>query len=184
MPNQEVKSVCGEDSILKCKPGVQYRAVKWYKLGEEPSNKCLLAAPVGEQNQERQIVLRVTGCLESTDQSEERDTILVLSIVGLVAALLIFTIRYVILRNMFLQRSKKYRQEPLLDAPLEKKDLMLIYTPNWSGQASIKHTAKQQYSQARAAVLQQRLPVCSIHTPEMLKEKSLVKGPHDLSPKI
>ncbi|XP_045075088.1 CD83 antigen-like [Coregonus clupeaformis] len=193
MPNQEVKSVCGEDSILKCKaickPGVQYRAVKWYKLGEEPSNKvsgllmkmlsspnsttqwyaglerevelladnyfdiflpnvtavdsgrykCLLAAPVGEQNQEGQIVLRVTGCLESTDQSEERDTILVLSIVGLVAALLIFTIRYVILRNMFLQRSKKYRQEPLLDAPLEKKDLMLIYTPNWSGQASIKH---------------------------------------------
>ncbi|CAB1334304.1 unnamed protein product, partial [Coregonus sp. 'balchen'] len=236
---EEVKSVCGEDSILKCKaickPGVQYRAVKWYKLGEEPSNKesgllmkrlspnsttqwyaglerevelladdsfdivlpnvtavdsgrykCLLAAPVGEQNQEGQIVLRVTGCLESTDQSEERDTILVLSIVGLVAALLIFTISYVILRNMLLQRSKKYPQEPLLDAPLEKKDLMLIYTlgPNWSGQASIKHTAKQQYSQARAAVLQQRLPVCSIHTPEMLKEQGLVKGPHDLSPKI
>ncbi|XP_071253433.1 CD83 antigen-like [Salvelinus alpinus] len=194
MLTQEVKSVCGEDSILKCKaickPGVQYRAVRWYKLGEEPSNKesgllmkrlspnsttlwyaglerevelladdsfdillpnvtavdsgrykCLLAAPVGEQNQEGQVHLRVTGCLESTDQSEERDTILVLSIVGIVAALLIFTISYVILRNMLLQRSKKYPQEPLLDAPLEKKDLMLIYTPgpNWSRQGSIKH---------------------------------------------
>nr|XP_046156444.1 CD83 antigen-like isoform X3 [Oncorhynchus gorbuscha] len=191
-PTEEVKSVCGEDSILKCKaickPGVQYRAVRWYK----PSNnketgllmkrlsspksttqwyagleremelladdsfdiflpnvtavdsgmyKCLLAAPVGEQNQEGQVHLRVTGCLESTDQSEERDTILVLSIVGIVAALLIFTISYVILRNMLLQRSKKYPQEPLLDAPLEKKDLMLIYTlgPNWSRQGSIKH---------------------------------------------
>ncbi|XP_035601946.2 CD83 antigen-like [Oncorhynchus keta] len=194
-PTHEVKSICGEDSILKCKaickPGVQYRAVRWYKLGEEPSNKesgllmkrlsspksttqwytglerevelladdsfdiflpnvtavdsgrykCLLAAPVGEQNQEGQVHLRVTGCLESTDQSEERDTILVLSIVGIVAALLIFTISYVILRNMLLQRSKKYPQEPLLDAPLEKKDLMLIYTlgPNWSRQGSIKH---------------------------------------------
>ncbi|XP_029592688.1 CD83 antigen [Salmo trutta] len=192
-PTQEVKSVCGEDSILKCKairkPGVQYRAVRWYKLGEEPYNKesgllmkrlpnsitqwyaglerqvelladnsfdislpnvtavdsgrykCLLAAPVGEQNQQGQVHLRVTGCLESTYQSEEMDTILVLSIVGIVAALLIFTISYVILRNMLLQRSKKYPQEPLLDAPLEKKDLMLIYTlgPNWSGQGSIKH---------------------------------------------
>ncbi|CAB1334302.1 unnamed protein product [Coregonus sp. 'balchen'] len=223
-PTREVKSVCGEDSILKCKvickPGVQYRAVKWYKrlspnsttqwyaglerevelLADDSFDiflpnvtavdsgryKCLLAAPVGEQNQEGQVHLRVTGCLESTDQSEERDTILVLSIVGLVAALLIFTISYVILRNMLLQRSKKYPQEPLLDAHLEKKDLMLIYTlgPNWSGQASIKHTAKQQYSQAWAAVLQQRLLVCSIHTPEMLKKQGLVKGPHDLSPKI
>nr|XP_029480245.1 CD83 antigen-like isoform X2 [Oncorhynchus nerka] len=162
-PTQEVKSVCGEDSILKCKairkPGVQYRAVRWYKLGEKPYNKeagllmkrlspnsttlrftgleremelladdsfdiflpnvtavdsgrykCLLAAPVGEQNQEGQVHLRVTGCLESTDQSEEMDTILVLSIVGIVAALLIFTISYVILRNMLLQRSKKYPQ--------------------------------------------------------------------------
>uniref|UniRef100_A0A8C7NUW8 Ig-like domain-containing protein n=1 Tax=Oncorhynchus mykiss TaxID=8022 RepID=A0A8C7NUW8_ONCMY len=200
---EEVKSVCGEDSILKCKaickPGVQYRAVRWYKLNEEPSNKvsgllmkrlspnsttqwyagleckvelladdsfdiflpnvtavdsgrykCLLAAPVGEQNQEGQVHLSVTGeCVLfsfdaqrfSTDQSEERDTILVLSIVGIVAALLIFTISYVILRNMLLQRSKKYPQEPLLDAPLEKKDLMLIYTlgPNWSRQGSIKH---------------------------------------------
>ncbi|KAK6290817.1 hypothetical protein J4Q44_G00387860 [Coregonus suidteri] len=98
-------------------------------------NTCRRTEPGGAD------VLRVTGCLESTDQSEERDTILVLSIVGLVAALLIFTISYVILRNMLLQRSKKYPQEPLLDAPLEKKDLMLIYTlgPNWSGQASIKH---------------------------------------------
>ncbi|XP_014056366.1 CD83 antigen isoform X2 [Salmo salar] len=180
-PTEEVKSVCGEDSILKCKAickrGVQYRAVRWYKLGEEPSDKesgllmkrlspksttlwyaglerevelladdsfdillpnvtavdsgrykCLLAAPVGEQNQEGQVHLRVTGCLESTDQSEERDTILVLSIVGLVAALLIFTISYVILRNMLLQRSKKYPQEPLLDAPLEKKDVKRLST--------------------------------------------------------
>uniref|UniRef100_A0A673XDK6 CD83 antigen-like n=1 Tax=Salmo trutta TaxID=8032 RepID=A0A673XDK6_SALTR len=195
MPTQEVKSICGEDSILKCKaickPGVQYRAVRWYKLGEEPYNKesgllmkrlspnsttlwyaglerkvelladnsfdillpnvtavdsgrykCLLAAPVGKQNQEGQVHLRVTGCLDnkSTDQSES-NTILVLSIVGLVAALLIFTISYVTIMNMLLQRSKKNPQEPLLDAPFEKKDFMLIYTlgPNWSGQASIKH---------------------------------------------
>nr|XP_046157405.1 CD83 antigen-like [Oncorhynchus gorbuscha] len=136
-PTEEVKSVCGEDSILKCKaickPGFQYRAVRYYQLGEEPSNKesgllmkrlspnstaqwysglerkvelladnyfdiflpnvtavdsskykCLLAAPVGEQNQEGQVHLRVTGCLynKSTDQSEN-NTILVLSIVDL-----------------------------------------------------------------------------------------------------
>ncbi|XP_070976091.1 nectin-1-like [Oncorhynchus clarkii lewisi] len=57
--------------------------------------KCLLAAPVGEQNQEGQVHLSVLfslcacfGCLynKSTDQSES-NTILVLSIVGLVAAL-------------------------------------------------------------------------------------------------
>ncbi|XP_014056375.1 CD83 antigen [Salmo salar] len=189
------RSICGEDSVLRCKanslPGVKYRSVRWYKLGEEPYNKesgllmkrlspnsttlwyaglerkvelladdsfdillpnvtavdsgrykCLLAAPVGEQNQEGQVHLRVTGCVDnkSTDQSES-NTILVLSIVGLVAALLIFTISYVTVMNMLLQRSKKNPQEPLLDAPFEKKDFMLIYTlgPNWSGQASIKH---------------------------------------------
>ncbi|CAB1334301.1 unnamed protein product [Coregonus sp. 'balchen'] len=105
--------------------------------------KCLLAAPVGEQNQEGQIVLSDRCCLDnkSIDQSEESKTILVLCIVGLVAALLIFTISYLTLMNMLLQRSKKNPQEQLLDAHLEKKDLMLIYTlwPNWSGQASIKH---------------------------------------------
>ncbi|CDQ87631.1 unnamed protein product [Oncorhynchus mykiss] len=96
---------------------------------------------VGEQNQEGQVHLRVTGCLDnkSTDQSEESNTILVLSIVGLMAALL--TISYVTVTNMLIQRRKKNPQEQLLDAPFEKKDLMLIYTlgPNWSGQASIKH---------------------------------------------
>ncbi|XP_055783896.1 uncharacterized protein LOC129858597 [Salvelinus fontinalis] len=104
--------------------------------------KCLLAAPVGEQNQQGQVHLRVTGCLynKSTDQSES-NTILVLSIVGLVAALLIFTISYVTVMNMLPPRIKKNPQEQLLDAPFEKKDFMLIYTlgPNWSGQASKKH---------------------------------------------
>uniref|UniRef100_A0A4W5LD93 Uncharacterized protein n=1 Tax=Hucho hucho TaxID=62062 RepID=A0A4W5LD93_9TELE len=105
------------------------------------SGRCLLAAPVGEQNQEGQVHLRVTGCLDnkSTDQSEESNTILVISIVGLVAALL--TISYVTVKNMLLQSSKKNPQEQLLDAPLETKDLMLNCTlgPNWLGQASIKH---------------------------------------------
>lgn len=44
--------------------------------------------------------------------------------------------------------------------------------------------AKQQYSQARAAVLQQRVPVCRIHVSVMRKEQGLVRGPHDLSHKI
>uniref|UniRef100_A0A8C7M3F3 Uncharacterized protein n=1 Tax=Oncorhynchus mykiss TaxID=8022 RepID=A0A8C7M3F3_ONCMY len=87
------------------------------------------------------ITFSFAGCLDnkSTDQSEESNTILVLSIVGLMAALL--TISYVTVTNMLIQRRKKNPQEQLLDAPFEKKDLMLIYTlgPNWSGQASIKH---------------------------------------------
>ncbi|KAK6290816.1 hypothetical protein J4Q44_G00387850 [Coregonus suidteri] len=71
---EDTKSICGEVSVLRCKanslPGVTYRSVRWYKLSEEPYNKesgLLMKrlshnsappnAPVGEQNQEGQIVL-------------------------------------------------------------------------------------------------------------------------------
>uniref|UniRef100_A0A4W5NIG6 Ig-like domain-containing protein n=1 Tax=Hucho hucho TaxID=62062 RepID=A0A4W5NIG6_9TELE len=179
---EDTRWICGEDSVLRCKanslPRVKYQSVRWYKLGEEPSDKesgllmkrlspnsttlwyaglerevelladdsfdiflpnvtavdsgwykCLLAAPVGEQNQEGQVHLRVTGecvlfslCL-SIVLSFNGDSFNVTNM------------------DMLLQRSKKNPQEQLLDAPFEKKDFMLIYTlgPNWSGQASIKH---------------------------------------------
>ncbi|XP_010883580.1 CD83 antigen [Esox lucius] len=194
MTPEEVRSVCGDNSVLRCKAvckaGVRYQTVRWYKLVEEPSNqlsgllmrrlspnsntswyaglerevnlladdsldiflpnvtaadsaryKCLLVAPIGEQNQEGWIQLTVTGCLDKKSTAQSIDTILILSIVGIVAALLIYGMSYVILRNMLLQRSKKNPHEPLLDAHLEKKVLKLIYTmgPNASGQHSIKH---------------------------------------------
>uniref|UniRef100_A0A8C8GAS5 Ig-like domain-containing protein n=1 Tax=Oncorhynchus tshawytscha TaxID=74940 RepID=A0A8C8GAS5_ONCTS len=84
--------------------------------------KCLSSVLIYTQCISFQCIITFSfaGCLDnkSTDQSEESNTILVLSIVGLNVSMY-FTFY----------------------APFEKKDLMLIYTlgPNWSGQASIKH---------------------------------------------
>ncbi|XP_035272122.1 CD83 antigen [Anguilla anguilla] len=40
----EIQSSCGEDSVLKCgatpKPGVEYRAVRWQRVSEEPPYKA------------------------------------------------------------------------------------------------------------------------------------------------
>ncbi|KAJ7985501.1 hypothetical protein DPEC_G00352710 [Dallia pectoralis] len=102
--------------------------------------KCQLVAPTGELNQEGLVQLTVLGCSDKKTTVQSIDTILILSIVGIVAALLIYCMSYVILRNMLIQRGKRNPNDTLLDANLEKKDLKLIYTmeTNASGQHSIK----------------------------------------------
>lgn len=193
---EEISYVCGEDALLRCKAysesGVKYRAVRWYKLNNDPvqlsglltrdlippnsktqwyegvqrevelldtsvdiilpnitakdsgSYLCLLAAPIGEENQEGQIHLKVAGCPDddrSMDQLQKGDIYLFVSLIMLVAALLIYIISYACLRHTIIQRNKRNPQEVLLDKPLEKKDLLLIYTlgSDWSRQPSMKH---------------------------------------------
>ncbi|XP_067094373.1 CD83 antigen isoform X1 [Osmerus mordax] len=185
---EESMCSCGEDAHLRCTAfsasGVQYRAVRWYKINKDPyqlsglltrnltppnktrmyaglerevellnnsvdiilpnvtgkdsgSYLCLLAAPVGNQNQEGQIRLKVSGCPDiKSDHLKETDFYLVYAILLLVAALLIYIISYACLKQTLMQRNKRNPQEVLLDKPLEKNDLMLIYTlgPNWSRQ--------------------------------------------------
>ncbi|XP_049440858.1 CD83 antigen [Epinephelus fuscoguttatus] len=172
----------GSDCVLECTakytPGVQYRAVRWYKveessqlsglltkdlpngttrwytgvdrevdlLGESRSillpnvtcadrgvYVCHLAAPVGEQNREGQVLLTLTDCVDSsTEAVVMADAFLVISAsVVLMLALVIFFISYGSLKKILRrQTSKTPKKETLLDAPLkplEKKDLKLIY---------------------------------------------------------
>ncbi|XP_069576024.1 CD83 antigen [Brachyistius frenatus] len=94
--------------------------------------KCFLAAPVGEQNREGQILLTVTDCPVKTTVSLTSDTCMVIVATGgLVLALLFFLISHKCLMNTLGQRNKTIEKETLLHAalkPLTKKDLMLIYT--------------------------------------------------------
>ncbi|XP_023249396.1 CD83 antigen [Seriola lalandi dorsalis] len=176
----EVKSVTGEDCTLECtavyKEGVDYRAVRWYKVLEPTSSQlsglltrdlpngttrwyagvdrevellgesrnillpnvtcgdsgsyiCHLAAPVGEQNREGTVVLTVTDC--STEKQMTDTYLVIFASALLMLALLIFLISYGSLRNVLRDRSRPTKKDVLLDAPLkplEKKDLMLIYT--------------------------------------------------------
>lgn len=105
---------------------------------------CLLAAPLGEKNQEGRIRLNVAGCPDDEKFMERLyrgDIYLFLSIIGLVAAFFTFIISYACLRQTIMQRNRRNPLEVLLNDPLEKKDLMLIYTlgANWSRQPSMKH---------------------------------------------
>ncbi|KAF7647604.1 hypothetical protein LDENG_00169670 [Lucifuga dentata] len=190
----EIKSVCGADCALVCtaegKPGVRYRSVRWYKVGELPAARrrglvtwtlpngtlqfyaglerevevleksrdiflpnltnsdsgvyvCHLAAPVGEQNQEGQVLLSLSDCPDHRDVLMV-DTLLIFAVVALLASLVIFLISYGNLRNLIRDRIKPTQKEVLLDGPLkplEPKELKLMYTlgPNWSKTASIKH---------------------------------------------
>ncbi|KAM4601445.1 CD83 antigen [Polymixia lowei] len=183
---EETKSDCGVDTVLRCtapfKTGVQYRAVRWYKVGEHPSPslngllarnlpngttlwyvglqrdvqlvgdsrdillpnvtskdsglyQCTLSAPVGEQNQDGQVRLTVTGCPEPEYLMEDVFTVVFASVL-LMVALLIFFMSYACLRNMLKEKTKTTKKEKFLNGQaklLEKKD-MLIYTlgPNWS----------------------------------------------------
>ncbi|XP_015227143.1 PREDICTED: CD83 antigen isoform X1 [Cyprinodon variegatus] len=182
----EVSSVSGQDSTLMCtaehKPGVQYVAVRWYKLESYPSPQrsglltrnlpdgttklykgvsrqvelqdgsrdiflpnvtcsdggvylCYLAAPVGEQNREGEVLLTLTDCPAAPINAEDpllADTVMVIFASALlVLALLISFISYRCLKNTIKERNQTIKKEILLDAPLkplEKKDLMLIYT--------------------------------------------------------
>ncbi|XP_068179172.1 CD83 antigen [Antennarius striatus] len=186
----EMKSVSGSDSILLCdirsKPGVRYRAVRWFKVGETPSPllsglltrnlnngttrwyagverdvrlldgsrdllltnvtcgdsglySCQLAAPLGEQNLEGRIRLTVTDC------ADDPDTYIIIGAVAmLMVALVIFLISYINLKKTLRSKNKTPIVETLLNAPLkplEKKDLMLIYTlgPKWCKTPTLKH---------------------------------------------
>ncbi|XP_040901321.1 CD83 antigen [Toxotes jaculatrix] len=179
----EIKSVSGEDTILQCtakyKDGVQYRAVRWYKVQDAPSSRlsglltkdlingttswymdldrevelqdethsiflpnvtcsdsgvylCHLAAPVGEQIREGQVLLTLTDCPDGPTEKLMTDTYLVICATAvLMVALVIFLISYGSLRNILKDRTRTTKKQTLLDAPLkplEKKDLMLIYT--------------------------------------------------------
>ncbi|XP_045901315.1 CD83 antigen isoform X1 [Micropterus dolomieu] len=182
----EVKSVVGADCTLQCtaksKPGVQYSALRWYKVKEAPAPglsglltqdlttgmtrlykgverkvelltesssiflpsvtcadrgvySCHLAAPVGEQNQDGEVLLNVTDC---ADTPTENQTIpmtdaymVIIATAVLMVALVIFIISYVSLKNTIKGKNKTTNKERLLNAslkPLEKKDLMMIYT--------------------------------------------------------
>ncbi|XP_042371969.1 CD83 antigen isoform X2 [Plectropomus leopardus] len=181
--SETVTSV-GSDCVLKCsaqhKPGVQYRSLMWYKVGEPPSSRlsglltkdllngttrwyiglerevdllgesrdillpnvtcadagvyeCQLAAPVGEKNREGQVLLTLTDCVDGPTEADlVTDTYLVIfAAVLLMVTLLTFFVSYGSLKNILRDRNKRTKKETLLDAqlkPLDKKDLMLIYT--------------------------------------------------------
>ncbi|XP_039974466.1 CD83 antigen [Xiphias gladius] len=180
----EIRSVRGADCTLTCgaedKAGVEYRALRWYKVREPPMSRlsglltrdlpngttrwytgldrevellgesrsiflpnvtcsdsgvyiCHLAAPVGEQNREGQVRLTLTDCDDQLTEELITDASLVICATAvLMVALVIFLISYGSLKNILQDRSKTTtKKETLLDArlkPLEKKDLMLIYT--------------------------------------------------------
>ncbi|XP_059195212.1 CD83 antigen [Centropristis striata] len=192
----EVESSVGEDCVLQCttkpKPGVQYSAVRWYKVGEPPASRlsglltkelpngttrwylgvdrememldesrdiflpnvtcddgglylCHLAAPVGEQNREEQVLLTVEGCPIEAPTEMLTDTYLVIfATVVLILALVIFLISYGSLKNVLRDRTKTPKKETLLDAPLkplDQKDLQSIYRlgPKAPKTATMKH---------------------------------------------
>ncbi|KAM4735490.1 CD83 antigen [Anableps anableps] len=100
---------------------------------------CFLAAPVGQQNQEGKVLLTLTDCPAGSTESPVRletpvltDTVMVIFASALlVLSLLISFISYKCLKNTVKDRNQVAKKEILLNAPLkplEKKDLMLIYT--------------------------------------------------------
>ncbi|XP_013880028.1 CD83 antigen [Austrofundulus limnaeus] len=115
---------------------------------------CYLAAPVGEQNREGKVVLTLTDCpAEPTPAPADAtvppdfpavkllaDTTLLFASALLLMALVIFVISYSCLKNTFREKGRTTKKEILLNAPLkplEKKDLMLIYT--LGPKATMKH---------------------------------------------
>ncbi|KAF1388481.1 hypothetical protein PFLUV_G00090690 [Perca fluviatilis] len=192
----QVVSYSGADCALQCtaksKPGVQYRAVRWYKVGEPPSSRlsglltkdlpdgptrwysgverevtllgesrdiiltnvtcgdaglytCHLAAPVGEQNQDGEVLLTLTDCVDLPTENLMTDTYLVISAtVVLMLALVIFLISYGSLKNMIKEGNRRTIKETVLKSalkPLDKEDLKLIYTlgPKVSKAPTMKH---------------------------------------------
>ncbi|KAK9514373.1 hypothetical protein VZT92_027845 [Zoarces viviparus] len=193
----EVRAALGENCTLQCtaayKPGVQYRAVRWYKEEAPPSSglhgllskdlpngttrwyvgleravqllgesrdiiltnvscgdvgsyTCHLAAPVGEQNREGQLLLRLRDCpADGPTENRLTDTYLVVfATIVLMLALVIFLISYGNLKNIIRDKNRIPKKETLLDAPLkplDKKDLQSIYTlgPKVSKTATMKH---------------------------------------------
>ncbi|XP_034466698.1 CD83 antigen isoform X1 [Hippoglossus hippoglossus] len=105
---------------------------------------CHLAAPVGEQNSDGRVLLTLTGCPDGATENLTIDESVILSIAVLMLGLVTFFISFMCLKNVLRDRNNKtVKRETLLDStlkPLEKKDLMLIYTlgPKPSS-SSMKH---------------------------------------------
>lgn len=104
---------------------------------------CQLGAPVGQQNREGKVLLTLTDCQEAEPLISDTFMV-VLAAAVLVTALIIFLISYKCLNNIIRERSKMSKKEILLEKtpkPLQKKDLMLIYTlgPKVSKTPSMKH---------------------------------------------
>ncbi|CAJ1063108.1 CD83 antigen [Xyrichtys novacula] len=96
---------------------------------------CYLAAPLGEQNREKKVILTVSGCPDEATETLITDVYLVvIAALLLLFSFLLFRISYVCLRNTLKEKQEKQekpKKEILLDSglkPLDKKDLMLIYT--------------------------------------------------------
>ncbi|XP_054903185.1 CD83 antigen [Poeciliopsis prolifica] len=100
---------------------------------------CFLAAPVGQQNQEGKVLLTLPDCPADATESPIgpettllADKVLVIFASALlVLALLISFLSYKCLKNTIKDRNQVAKKEISLNAPLkplEKKDLMLIYT--------------------------------------------------------
>lgn len=95
---------------------------------------CHLAAPVGEQNRNGEVLLSLTDCPVEPTESEmtKSDACLVIFATAvLIVALLIFLVSYACLKNTLWEQTKATKKETLIEAslkPLDKKDLMLIYT--------------------------------------------------------
>ncbi|XP_028282119.1 CD83 antigen [Parambassis ranga] len=94
---------------------------------------CHLAASVGEQNREGRVLLTVTDCpVEATEVKLTTDTYLVIAAIAvLMVALVIFLFSYKCLMNSLKGKNKMPKKVLLnspLHSPLNKKDLMLIYT--------------------------------------------------------
>uniref|UniRef100_A0A3P8RXQ2 Ig-like domain-containing protein n=1 Tax=Amphiprion percula TaxID=161767 RepID=A0A3P8RXQ2_AMPPE len=94
--------------------------------------RCHLTASVGEQNRKGQILLTVADCPVGPTEYEASDTYLVIFATALlIVALVIFLLSYACLKNTVKEKKKTSKKETFLNAPLkplDKKDLMLIYT--------------------------------------------------------
>ncbi|XP_062394596.1 uncharacterized protein LOC134082702 [Sardina pilchardus] len=81
---------------------------------------CMLAAPLGHQNQEGEVFLRVKGC-PNHDLSE-----LVWAIALLLVSLLLLTISYMFLKNAFRSSKKKLIKESLWKMSHQQGNMIYI----------------------------------------------------------
>ncbi|XP_029959506.1 CD83 antigen [Salarias fasciatus] len=92
---------------------------------------CSLSAPVGQQNRDGRVQLVVKDCPVSATENATKDYLIIIASAVLIVALVIFFISYSCLKKTLKGRNKSIKKEILLDGslrPLDKKDLMLIYT--------------------------------------------------------
>uniref|UniRef100_A0A1A7YNP0 Ig-like domain-containing protein n=1 Tax=Iconisemion striatum TaxID=60296 RepID=A0A1A7YNP0_9TELE len=149
LPNGPTRWYAGADTNVKLQGDSHDIVLPNVTCSDSGVYICYLAAPVGEQNREGKIVLNLQDCPvepidvlinpteNPVDSADYRltDTWLVIAAAAmLMVAFIIFLISYSCLKNTLREKGKivqKGKKEILLNAPLkplEKKDLMLIYT--------------------------------------------------------